>query len=285
MWQTIQQFFLNPPLRTDIAASLLLLPAIWLLRELAVRLYFRRHPDLDIEGKRRVLVGSRNVGLLLFIFGLFAVWAAQIQTFALSMVALAAATVLATKELIMCLLGSLLRFTTRQYSVGDYITVNQMRGRVVDINLFNTLMMQIGPHDLIGQLSGKTISFPNSLLLSAPVSRDNTLGAFVVHTLDIPVPIHLDSDRIIPVLEDVLHRACDPYIAQMTEYFEAVQVQTMFITPAAVPRVSRVPHDDKVYHIVVRFASPLPKRLEIQQAVLDAYIRVQYRLLNPGQTA
>lgn len=284
MWQTIQQFFTQQPLRADILASLLLLPAIWLLRELLVRLHFRRHPDLDIEGKRRVLVSSRNLSLLLFIFGLFAVWAAQIQTFALSMVALAAATVLATKELIMCLLGSLLRFSTRQYSVGDYITVNHMRGRVVDINLFNTLMMQIGPHELIGQLSGKTISFPNSLLLANAVERDNTLGAYVVHTLDIPVPIHLDSDRIIPVLERVLHEACDPYLEQMAQYFEAVQVQTMFITPAAVPRVNRVPHDDKVYHIVVRFASPLPKRLEIQQAVLDAYIRVQYRLLNREET-
>ena len=57
-----------------------------------------------------------------------------------------------------------------------------MRGRVVDINLFNTLMMQIGPNNHIGNLSGRTISFPNSLLLSQTVLRDNILGNYVVHT-------------------------------------------------------------------------------------------------------
>jgi transporter, small conductance mechanosensitive ion channel family len=42
-----------------------------------------------------------------------------------------------------------------------------------------------------------------------------------------------------------------------------------------------VPHDDKVYLIIVRYASPVAKRLEIQQAVIDEFLRVQYRLLNP----
>ena len=164
--------------------------------------------------------------------------------------------------------------------VGDYIKVNDIRGRVVDINLFNTLMMQIGPHDLVGQLSGKTLSFPNSLLLSHSVERDNVLGQYVVHTLDIPVPIHLDSDAIVPELEKVLYQACSPYLPDIERHFEEVQMHKLFITPAAFPRVSRVPHDDKVYHIVVRFASPLAKRLEIQQTVLDVFIRIQYRLLN-----
>lgn len=41
-----------------------------------------------------------------------------------------------------------------------------------------------------------------------------------------------------------------------------------------------MPHDDKVYILAVRFASPVGKRAEIQQAVLDEFIRVQYRLLN-----
>ena len=63
--------------------------------------------------------------------------------------------------------------------VGDFIKIGSLRGRVVDINLFNTLMMQTGPHDLVGQLSGKTVSFPNSLLLSQAVERDNILGHYV----------------------------------------------------------------------------------------------------------
>ncbi|MDO4640625.1 MAG: mechanosensitive ion channel family protein [Neisseria sp.] len=276
----LQEILKSSPIRSEWFYSICLIFAVLLIRHMLLRLHFRSHPNLEIEEKRRSVVMSRNLAMLACILGLFFVWASQIQTFALSMVALAAATVVATKELIMCLSGSILRAVTKQYSVGDYIEVNHMRGRVVDINLFNTLMMQIGPNNQVGQLSGKTISFPNSLLLSHSVQRDNILGSYVVHTFDIPVPIHLDSDKIVPNLEEVLQQKCGPYIRVIEKYFEEVQVQKHFITPAAYPRISRVPYDDKVYNLVVRFASPASRRQEIQQMVLDEFIRVQYRLLN-----
>lgn len=285
MWETIHQYIQNGPVKAEIIESVLMIVGVLILRGVILQTHFRSHPAMEIEEKRRWVVVSRNFTLIFAVFGLAIIWAAQIQTLVLSMFAVAAAIVLATKELIMCLSGSLLRASTKQYSVGDYIEVNGLRGRVVDINLLNTLMMQIGPHTLIGQLSGKTVSFPNSLLLSYSVQRDNVLGMYVIHTFEIPVPIHLDSDAVVPRLETLLEKLCRPYIAAIERHLEAVQTQKLFITPAAQPRITRVPHDDKVYHIVVRFASPVQKRLEIQQALLDEFIRIQYRLLNASVAA
>ncbi|STZ76871.1 mechanosensitive ion channel family protein [Bergeriella denitrificans] len=283
MWQTFQQWLSAIPVSSEIIQSVLMIISLLALRSILLTAHFRSHPDLELESKRRSLVVSRNLTLILILMGLAMIWAAQIQSLALSMLAVAAAVVLATKELIMCLSGSLLRAVTKQYSVGDYIEINGMRGRVVDINLLNTLMMQIGPNALVGQLSGQTLSFPNSLLLSFSVRRDNILGPFVIHTLEIPVPVHLDSDAIIPDLKRTIEPMCQPYIADVTRYLANVQEEKLFITPAAQPRITRVPFDDKVYKIIVRFASPVEKRLEIQQAVLDEFLRVQYRLLNPGK--
>ena len=284
MWNTIQEWLNALPVSEEIIKSVLMsvvmIVAIITGRSILLSAHFRSHPDLSIENKRRSLVVSRNITMLLLLFGLAMIWAAQIQTLALSMFAVAAAIVVATKELIMCLSGSILRSVTKQYSIGDYIEINSLRGRVVDINMLNTLMMQIGPNPLIGQLSGKTLSFPNSLLLSHTVRRDNILGDYVIHTVEIPVPIHLDSDEIIGRLKDVLEPLCEPYVPAIKQHLENVQTQKLFITPAAQPRVSRVPHDDKVYNIIVRFASPVAKRLEIQQAVLDEFLRTQYQLIN-----
>ena len=280
MWNTIQEWLNALPVSEEIIKSALMIVAIIAGRSILLSAHFRSHPDLSIENKRRSLVVSRNITMLLLLFGLAMIWAAQIQTLALSMFAVAAAIVVATKELIMCLSGSILRSLTKQYSIGDYIEINGLRGRVVDINMLNTLMMQIGPNLLVGQLSGKTLSFPNSLLLSHTVRRDNILGDYVIHTVEIPVPIHLDSDEIIGRLKDVLEPLCEPYVPAIKQHLENVQTQKLFITPAAQPRVSRVPHDDKVYNIIVRFASPVAKRLEIQQAVLDEFLRTQYQLIN-----
>ena len=281
MWDTVRQWLHTLPVREEVVESVLMVMALLVFRGVLLKLYLRRHPHYSIEEKRRSLVLSRNLTLILTIFGLAVIWATQIQTLALSMFAVAAAIVVATKELIMCLSGSILRSVTKQYSVGDYIEVNGLRGRVVDINLLNTLMMQIGPNPLVGQLSGKTLSFPNSLLLNHSVRRDNILGDYVIHTVEIPVPIHLDSDVIVGHLKVVLEPLCQPYVPAIQRHLENVQAEKLFITPAAQPRVTRVPHDDKVYLIIVRYASPVAKRLEIQQAVLDEFLRVQYRLLNP----
>lgn len=281
MWDTVRQWLHTLPVREEVVESVLMVMALLVLRGVLLKLYLRRHPHYSIEEKRRSLVLSRNLTLILTIFGLAVIWATQIQTLALSMFAVAAAIVVATKELIMCLSGSILRSVTKQYSVGDYIEVNGLRGRVVDINLLNTLMMQIGPNPLVGQLSGKTLSFPNSLLLNHSVRRDNILGDYVIHTVEIPVPIHLDSDVIVGRLKAVLEPLCQPYVPAIQRHLENVQAEKLFITPAAQPRVTRVPHDDKVYLIIVRYASPVAKRLEIQQAVLDEFLRVQYCLLNP----
>ncbi|PSJ80173.1 mechanosensitive ion channel family protein [Neisseria iguanae] len=282
MWDTVKLWLREIPVSYEIIESVLMVIGILAVRTLLLGAHFRSRPDLSIDAKRRALVMSRNVTLILVLLGLAMIWAAQIQTVALSMFAAAAAVVLATKELIMCLSGSVLRSATKQYSVGDYIEINGLRGRVVDINLLNTLMMEIGPNALVGQLSGDTISFPNSLLLNHHVRRDNVLGPYVIHTVQIPVPIHLDSDAVVPRLKAVLEPLCAPYINDISKYLEAVQVEKLFITPAAEPRVTRVPHDDKVYNIVVRFAAPVAKRLEIQQTVLDEFLRVQHRLLNPN---
>ncbi len=284
MWNTIQEWLNALPVREEIIKSALMsvvmIVAVIAGRSILLSAHFRSHPNLSIENKRRSLVFSRNITMLLLLFGLAMIWAAQIQTLALSMFAVAAAIVVATKELIMCLSGSILSSVTKQYSIGDYIEINGLRGRVVDINMLNTLIMQIGPNPLIGQLSGKTLSFPNSLLLSHTVCRDNILGDYVIHTVEIPVPIHLDSDEIIGRLKDVLEPLCEPYVPAIKQHLENVQTQKLFITPAAQPRVSRVPHDDKVYNIIVRFASPVAKRLEIQQAVLDEFLRTQCQLIN-----
>ena len=280
MGNTFNTLLENSPIRIELIYSVLLIVGVLLLREAVLRMHFRRYPDLEIENKRRWAVVSRNLALIVCVLGLVGVWAAQIQTLALSMVAIAAAIVLATKELIMCLSGSLMRAFTQQYSVGDYISVNNIRGRVVDINMLNTLVMEIGPHPLIGQLSGRTASFPNSLLLSQPVLRDNVLGLYVIHTFEIPVPLAVEPDKVVEPVQATLERLCGPYLEDISQHLESVQTEKLFITPAAQPRVTPVPHDDKTYRLVVRFAGPLYRRLEIQQTVLNEFMRVQHRELN-----
>ena len=166
MWAEISEFIQQGPIRSEIIQSVLLIIGVLLVRTVILQTHFRRHPAMQIEDMRRWVVVSRNLTLIACLIGLISVWAAQIQTLALSMFAIAAAIVLATKELIMCLSGSLLRSLTKQYSVGDYIEIGGLRGRVVDINLVYTTLHETGAEG-----AGTILLVPNNLFFQRTVRR------------------------------------------------------------------------------------------------------------------
>ena len=92
----------------DGLSSLLLLLSLLIVRALIVRA-ISKNPTLSMEAKRRWVVSVRNTMVFVLLVGLLVIWAHELQAFAVSLVAVAAALVLATKELILCWSGAALR--------------------------------------------------------------------------------------------------------------------------------------------------------------------------------
>jgi small-conductance mechanosensitive channel len=115
----------------DSLKSLLMLIALLATRTLVVR-WITRNPTLSMESKRRWVVTTRNSIVFAFLIGLVIIWAHELQAFAVSLVALGAALVLATKELLLCWSGAALRVGGKVYSVGDRIQIASHRDVVLD---------------------------------------------------------------------------------------------------------------------------------------------------------
>ena len=112
--------------RNLIATGLLLVIAFG-LRWIAVN-YVRRQDLASPQIGRRWIVQIRNAAFLLVAMGLVVIWAAELRTAAISLVALGAAFVLATKELIMCVSGALVRTSSRSFTIGDRMEVGFRAG-------------------------------------------------------------------------------------------------------------------------------------------------------------
>ncbi len=125
----------------DLFASIAYIAALVTVRSLIARAILRRE-DTAPEARRRMLVYTRNLGLVLFVLGMVVIWGHEIEAFAVSLVAIAAAIVLATKEMLMCILGSVYRTTGRVFDIGDRIEIAQLRGRVIDITLLSTTLIE-----------------------------------------------------------------------------------------------------------------------------------------------
>ena len=104
----------------DIFKSLILLTIVLVLRYVLTRAVLRS-AGLSVETRRRWVLTIRNSMALMFVTGLAFIWFHKLSTFAVSLVAIAVAVVLSTKELILCLSGAVLRAGTNAYTLGDRI--------------------------------------------------------------------------------------------------------------------------------------------------------------------
>ncbi|MBA2487335.1 MAG: mechanosensitive ion channel family protein [Nitrospira sp.] len=158
----------------DLLKSVLLLFILLIVRAIVVR-SIRRNLTLTIDAKRRWIVTIRNSMVLGLFVGLVVIWAHELEAFAVSLVALAATVVLATKELILCWSGAALRVGGSVYGVGDRIQLGLYRGVVLDHDVFATKLLEIGPGLTSHLYTGRIVVFPNSLLFTTPLIKKKAL--------------------------------------------------------------------------------------------------------------
>jgi len=137
------------------------------------------------------------------------IWAPQLHTFALSLAAFAVALVVATKEMILCLTGSLLRISTRTYKVGDWITLDGIMGEVMDIDAFSTRVEEIDTKT--SQFTGKKIIIPNSKLFTSQVENRNFAKNYIFQDVSLSVQSgDLGPTDLLEQFQLIVNRHIDP---------------------------------------------------------------------------
>lgn len=154
----------------QIASTLVLVASFFVLRKLAEKL-LRGSADFIPDDRRRLISLSHNTLVLLLVIGLIMIWAPALRTFALSVTAFLVALVLATKELILCITGGLLRTSTGSFSVGDWVRIGDQRGEVIDQSILSVTLQELETPTRGHHFTGRTITLPNSVFLTATVVR------------------------------------------------------------------------------------------------------------------
>jgi hypothetical protein len=152
----------------------ILLGAVLMIRIYGLR-KVRQSEGLTNELRRRSIIQIRRASWFLLLFGSLFIWGPKFQGLAVSLLAFAVAIVLAFKELILCVLGAMLKTSARSFTIGDRIEINDLRGDVFDHTLLTTTLLEVGPGKATHQHTGRKIVIPNSLFLNTPVMNDRPL--------------------------------------------------------------------------------------------------------------
>jgi small-conductance mechanosensitive channel len=256
---------------SNLLKSVLLVIILLISRASILKIIFS-NTNLDIDDRRRWSINLRNLTFVLAVIGLVVIWSQQLETLALSMVAFAAALVIATKELIMCLAGSVLRAMSKSYDLGDYIEIGTLRGRVIDINLLSTTIMEVGPKHDAHQITGRAVSFPNVMLLTNPVIQENYMGEYVVHTISVTIPYLVNPIKAERVLLKSANQICAPFIEAAQEHMIMIESRHLVDTPSVEPRVAFHPIEKESYRLILRVAIPARERHRVEQTILHRFM-------------
>ncbi|TGN61579.1 mechanosensitive ion channel family protein [Paracoccus liaowanqingii] len=208
---------------SDLIASLILVLALLITRMIANRV-LRARADAQPHLQRRWFSTIRNVILFLLLLGLALIWAPQLRTFALSLTAVAVAVVVATKELILCILGSFMRASSRPFSVGDWIEVGAVRGEVIDHSIFMTRLQQFEPGSF--HYAGRTVDIPNSAFFTTPI-HNLTIGRdYIFHSFSVTVEPKFSLVAQSDCIDAVIDRHYGAYAAEARKINASLERRT-----------------------------------------------------------
>jgi len=166
---------------------------------------------------------------------IIALWLPQIQHFILSVTAIAVAMVIATKELILCITGAVLLRTSRAFSIGDWISIGDRFGEVIECNVLTTSIQEIESKYYTS--TGRTVTLPNSMFLSQSVVNQNFIRRYRFHRFAItiePDAFPMDAqEKLLKRIESVT----EPFLETARRYNAMLEKRTGIDIPDANPSV------------------------------------------------
>lgn len=255
---------------SNLIGSLALFIMLFGLRLVALRTIEKWNlPNTKI---RRVwIVQIRNATISFFVVGLFFIWASELKEFAVSIVAFAVALVIATKEIISCFAGGMLKYSGHLFSLGDRIEVGDVRGDVISHNLLVTTIYEVGPGKDMHQFTGRIVMLPNSIFLTSPVYNETETGKYSLHVFRVPFARTVEWREEARKLLDAANIECSGYLEEARSQFHRSAAKEGLEVPKVEPRIQiRYLEKDSI-DIVVRMPVPARAKGRIEQNVLSRY--------------
>ena len=228
------------------------------------------------EAQRRRVSHVRFATLVVIVVGPVLIWAPELQNFALSLTAVAVAVVIATKELLLCLSGTLLRVGTRAFAIGDWIEIGAIKGEVTETWLMATTLQEIDVDHNVYEYTGRTLVVPNSVLLTSHVRNENFMKRYVFHQFAIYVEPGSDPFALEALILDRIRRESAGFREVARRYNSTIRRRTGVEIVGPEPCVRVFTTDLAKTRIAVSLFCPTRAAAGIQQAVTRDVMRAVY---------
>jgi small-conductance mechanosensitive channel len=221
--------------------------------------------------------------LLAILILLMVIWAPELRTIAVTLVAVAGALVVIFKELITCFMGGFIRASVEGAHTGGRILIHDLHGDVAATDLMSTTILEVNDY---GQRTGKTIVLPNSFFIShATVTESADDRKYVLMMVPIPAKRGDNWPQIEKYLLQLGQEISDPYIKEAKKHFARFNRRYGFDAPGPEPKIMIDWNDSEKITISLRMAVPVTEQNALRQQILRSVLTEMYQTVpNPADT-
>lgn len=159
------------PIQSKIIATITIVIVLWFLQRLILRSIMKLHSDIAVRYTWR-----KSAAYTFYIIGIVAVlfvWSNNFGDFATYLGLLSAGLAIAFQDPIVNMAGWYFILFQKPFRVGDRIEVEGQIGDVVDINLFQFTIVEVGNWVSEEQSTGRIIHIPNAKIFKSPLANYN----------------------------------------------------------------------------------------------------------------
>jgi small-conductance mechanosensitive channel len=167
-----------------------LILAIWVIRQIALRIAYKRIDEIRGRYQWRKMSGYIAVFFAVLLIG--RIWIQGLQTLMTFMGIMSAGLVLALKDPIVNLAGWIFIVWRRPFESGDRIQIGESTGDVVDIRVFQFSLIEVGNWVNADQSTGRIIHVPNGMLFTKALANYSAGLEYIWN--EIPVLVTFESD-------------------------------------------------------------------------------------------
>lgn len=230
--------------------------------------YFLKNSTHSTHRNLEKLVYAKNVAWIFGLVAVSAIWASKIAGIVLSLAAVFGGVLIVSKELIMCFLGYGFLTVSRSYRTGDFIEIGAIKGRVIDIDMFSTTVSETG---IAHQITGTTMTVPNSVLLSQPVRNVSATGKYVLNLLEVALPFDVDFELAERCALAAADKATQQWLTDIESHLDRIEDVAFVDLPSAQPKVLWLARDHKYHTMVIRFGCPMLQRVTVEQEIFRQF--------------
>lgn len=233
-------------------------------------------PHVIVQWRQRLY----RLTLLLIVILILVVWAPELRTFAVTLVAVAAALVLAFKEIITCFTGGIIRATVEGAHIGGRIVVNSIgggiHGDVAALDLMSTTILEVNNY---GQRTGRTIVLPNSLFITnSTVTESADDRKYILMSVRIPLKRTDNWMKVEEILLAAGARISEPYLKEAKKHFARFNRRFGFNAPGPEPKILIDWDDPEKINMNLRVAVPVTEQNSKRQEILREVLKEMHEM-------